>query len=299
MRAFIYDHYGYYFENEDDNEFDYQGWHFVLEDAGEKSEEEIVDLDNFIDEFTKLFPLLGVKIIKGRNGNYLSSDQSGNLILVAYKNGSINLHDIFKIHKVYLKNQNDEPYLISHLLSLWEEKIALVEEKIIPSLKIDDYYYQKIMVVVIFALGLSKNAIQYLSDIKEDYDDQIIPLTLAHRRLDSLAPKHVLDPLNLIIDSPIRDLSELFKSKVINSDQLIQYVSQNQYTSKEVSLLLSRILFSSQVFDLLEKQYLNRENIKNNLLYMYHHLNEELDNIIKIEHFFVKQYQIRPISWMH
>ena len=49
MRAYIFDQYGYYEDDEYASEFDYQGWHFKLEKT-DKSEDELKDLNEYVKE---------------------------------------------------------------------------------------------------------------------------------------------------------------------------------------------------------------------------------------------------------
>ena len=298
MRAFIFDQYGYY-PSIDDVEFDYEGWHFVLEAVNDLQEVDIEALDEFAISVCKNFKNAGVKIIKNRYQQYLSKDEKGNLILVAYKNYKFNINDLFKIHLQYNGTPSKTPYRISYLLSLWEEKISLIEEKIIPSFKIDDYFYFRVMVSTIHALGLGYNAIQYLAELKIDFNDEITPLTLTHRRLNSFEPKVMLDPLSFVLDSPVRDLAELFKAKVITVTELLNSLKQYSFSIKEISLLMARLLFPTTLFDLLEKHYSERVDVRNQILNYYHHLNEYVKELKYIEQYLVANYGIRPIAWLN
>ena len=47
MRAFIFDKYGYYEDDEFASEFDYQGWHFKLEKT-DRNEEELEELNEYV-----------------------------------------------------------------------------------------------------------------------------------------------------------------------------------------------------------------------------------------------------------
>lgn len=297
MQAFIYDLYGYY-PPYDEVEFDYQGWHFVLEATNDLQETDIQSLDEFASSIANIFPNAGVKIIKNRYDQYLSKDEKGNLILVAYKNVSFTLNDLSKIHQYFNGSNSKTPYLISYLMSLWEEKIALIEEKIIPSFKIDDYFYYRAMIAINHGLGLAYNALQYLAELKIDFNDEISPLTITHRRLYSFKAQSMLDPLSFVLDSPVRDLAELFKAKVITKEELLNSLKRYQFSIKDISLLMARILFPTPLFDLLEKHYSERIDVRNQILNYYYHLNDYIEKIKYIERYLVTNYGIRPISWL-
>ena len=297
MKSFIFDMYGYYSKDEG-HEFDLNGWHFCLESIKDLTESEVASLDEFVVALSSNFQNAGVKIIKNRNQTYISRDDKGEVVLVAYKIKDFPIQDLIKMHHIYEGIESKEPYKISYLIALWEEKVNSIKEKIIPSLKMDDYFYYKIMVSVINSIGLANNAIQYLAELKIDFDDEIIPLTLTHRRIKDLSTSSLFDPLNFVLDSPVRDLAEIYKEKIITSKELINLLGQYKIDVKQASLLLARILFPTTIFDLLEEHYLYRNDVKNKIMRYYHDLKEYIKEIKYIEKELVRRYGIRPITWL-
>ena len=241
---------------------------------------------------------MGAQIITNRKGTFISEDDYGKVILVATKKQKMRIQDIIKIHQHYVNSPSEIPYTTTYLSSLWEEKINSIEQKILPSIRVDDFAYQKIMVAAIYALGLAENALQYLTEIAIDYGKEISPLTLSHRRLESLDSHTVFDPLNLILDSPIRDIAEAWKYKVITTTELLQILPTYQLSIKEVSLLFARMLFPTRFFDLLEKHYGERVDVRKQILAYYREMNQDLLELKKVEQLLVKNYGIRPISWL-
>ena len=298
MRAFLFDQYGYYPPHEDDSEFELEGWTFKLEAIQDQKEEELQSLNDFLQRLMQLFPTMGAQIITNRKGTFISEDDYGKVILVATKKQKMRIQDIIKIHKHYVNSPSEIPYTTTYLSSLWEEKINSIEQKILPSIRVDDFAYQKIMVAAIYALGLAENALQYLTEIAIDYGKEISPLTLSHRRLESLDSHTVFDPLNLILDSPIRDIAEAWKYKVITTTELLQILPTYQLSIKEVSLLFARMLFPTRFFDLLEKHYGERVDVRKQILAYYREMNQDLLELKKVEQLLVKNYGIRPISWL-
>lgn len=298
MRAFLFDQYGYYPPHEDDSEFELEGWTFKLEAIQDQKEEELQSLNDFLQRLMQLFPTMGAQIITNRKGTFISEDDYGKVILVATKKQKMRIQDIIKIHQHYVNSPSEIPYTTTYLSSLWEEKINSIEQKILPSIRVDDFAYQKIMVAAIYALGLAENALQYLTEIAIDYGKEISPLTLSHRRLESLDSHTVFDPLNLILDSPIRDIAEAWKYKVITTTELLQILPTYQLSIKEVSLLFARMLFPTRFFDLLEKHYGERVDVRKQILAYYREMNEDLLELKKVEQLLVKNYGIRPISWL-
>ncbi len=298
MRAFLFDQYGYYPPHEDDSEFELEGWTFKLEAIQDQKEEELQSLNEFLQTLMQLFPTMGAQIITNRKGTFISEDDYGKVILVATKKQKMRIQDIIKIHQQYVNSPSEIPYTTTYLSSLWEEKINSIEQKILPSIRVDDFAYQKIMVAAIYALGLAENALQYLTEIAIDYGKEISPLTLSHRRLESLDSHMVFDPLNLILDSPIRDIAEAWKYKVITTTELLQILPTYQLSIKEVSLLFARMLFPTRFFDLLEKHYGERVDVRKQILAYYREMNQDLVELKKVEQLLVKNYGIRPISWL-
>ncbi len=298
MRAFLFDQYGYYPPHEDDSEFELEGWTFKLEAIQDQKEEELQSLNDFLQRLMQLFPTMGAQIITNRKGTFISEDDYGKVILVATKKQKMRIQDIIKIHQHYVNSPSEIPYTTTYLSSLWEEKINSIEQKILPSIRVDDFAYQKIMVAAIYALGLAENALQYLTEIAIDYGKEISPLTLSHRRLESLDSHTVFDPLNLILDSPIRDIAEAWKYKVITTTELLQILPTYQLSIKEVSLLFARMLFPTRFFDLLEKHYGERVDVRKQILAYYREMNQDLLELKKVEQLLVKNYGIRPISWL-
>lgn len=298
MRAFLFDQYGYYPSHEDDSEFELEGWTFKLEAIQDQKEEELQSLNDFLQTLMQLFPTMGAQIITNRKGTFISEDDYGKVILVATKKQKMRIQDIIKIHQHYVNSPSEIPYTTTYLSSLWEEKINSIEQKILPSIRVDDFAYQKIMVAAIYALGLAENALQYLTEIAIDYGKEISPLTLSHRRLESLDSHTVFDPLNLILDSPIRDIAEAWKYKVITTTELLQILPTYQLSIKEVSLLFARMLFPTRFFDLLEKHYGERVDVRKQILAYYREMNQDLLELKKVEQLLVKNYGIRPISWL-
>ena len=298
MRAFLFDQYGYYPPHEDDSEFELEGWTFKLEAIQDQKEEELQSLNDFLQRLMQLFPTMGAQIITNRKGTFISEDDYGKVILVATKKQKMRIQDIIKIHQHYVNSPSEIPYTTTYLSSLWEEKINSIEQKILPSIRVDDFAYQRIMVAAIYALGLAENALQYLTEIAIDYGKEISPLTLSHRRLESLDSHTVFDPLNLILDSPIRDIAEAWKYKVITTTELLQILPTYQLSIKEVSLLFARMLFPTRFFDLLEKHYGERVDVRKQILAYYREMNQDLLELKKVEQLLVKNYGIRPISWL-
>ncbi|MCH5171352.1 MAG: hypothetical protein J1F31_00735 [Erysipelotrichales bacterium] len=298
MRAYIFDKYGYYEEDEFATEFDFQGWHFKLEKI-DKTEQELADLNDYIKKLENIFYDSGVSIIKNRDGNFLSVADFGNCALVSVKDYSLTANDLLKMHTYFKNEEKEAKYTIKEMTKLWEDKLDLVEERILPSFKIDDYSYEKVMTTIIFSLGLAENALQYLAELALDYGDNIENLTLTHKRFYQFSSYEFFSPFNLIIDSPMRDLAELYKCEFIDNTRLLQLLASYNPTGKEVGLLLARILFPTPLFDLLDEYYVLRKDVKLQILEYKEKAPKKLEALKDLEKKLVKMYSIRPIKWMN
>ena len=298
MRAYIFDKYGYYEDDEFATEFDFQGWHFKLEKT-DKTEQELSDLNNYIKKLENIFYDSGVSIIKNRDGNFLSIADFGNCALVSVKDYSISANDLLKMHTYFKNEEKEAKYTIKEMAKLWEDKLDLVEERILPSFKIDDYSYEKVMTTIIFSLGLAENALQYLAELSLDYGDNIDNLTLTHKRFYKFSSYEFFSPFNLIIDSPMRDLAELYKSGFVDNTRLLQLLSNYNPSGKEVSLLLARILYPTPLFDLLDEYYDLKKDMKLQILEYKEKAPKLLEALKDLEKQLVKIYSIRPIKWMN
>ncbi|MCH5179680.1 MAG: hypothetical protein J1F32_00465 [Erysipelotrichales bacterium] len=298
MRAYIFDKYGYYEDDEFATEFDFQGWHFKLEKI-DKTEQELSDLNDYIKKLENLFYDSGVSIIKNRDGNFLSIADFGNCALVSVKDYSLNANDLLKMHTYFKNEEKDAKYTIKEMSKLWEDKLDLVEERILPSFKIDDYSYEKVMTTIIFSLGLAENALQYLAELSLDYGDNIENLTLAHKRFYEFSSYEFFSPFNLIVDSPMRDLAELYKSNLIDNTRLLQILTKYNPTPKEVGLLLARIIYPTPLFDLLDEYYVLKKDMKLKILEYKEKASKYLEAIKDLEKQLVQIYSIRPIKWMN
>ena len=102
----------------------------------------------------------------------------------------------------------------------------------------------------------------------------------------------------MIIDSPVRDFAELYKNEEISLEELISILTRYQFNSKDVTLLLARILYPTKFFDLLEKHYQKRDDITPDLNEYYENITFYIDKIKKIHSYLVNNYGIRKINWL-
>ena len=184
MRAFLYDKYGYYPDEEYSTSFTYQGWFFKLE-ISEKNDYELASLKKLLNDINNSFQNLGSDIVLTRDGHYVTTSEYGPVVLVAIKEGKVTIDTLFKMHQMFY-NQFQNQLTVSYLRNLWLNKINTIEERIIPSLPNDNKEFSSLYILSMYALGSADNAIQYLLDIIYYYGNEIKNTSLVHKRIDEL-----------------------------------------------------------------------------------------------------------------
>ena len=107
MQSFIFDYYGYNVSELVDNHFDYQGYRFVLISTTE-NESTISKLDEFLVSLRGNFDDDIVYFVKNRYNQYISLNDSTNILLLTYKLSSVSLDTLLKMHQIYFIYGNNE-----------------------------------------------------------------------------------------------------------------------------------------------------------------------------------------------
>lgn len=297
MDTFIFDKFGYRVDKEITKEFEIDNWVFKLE-ANQKNENELIELNNFIINVDETLFKRGVRIIPSRDNRLSVESEFSKVSLVAVNKFNISINDLLFMHRQYSSTNNVNYSSLSAIKEIWINKVDMIENKILPSLKIDNFLFEKINSLIIYSLGLGENAIEYIQDIILDFDEKIEEVTLSHKRFNKFDSYELLNPFNLIVDSPMRDIADLYNIDIINQNNLEQVLNSYNLSIKSASLLFSRILFPSFLFDLLEEQYVTRGDIRKELLDYYNNLEVKIDKIKYIHKYLVDRYGIRPLNWL-
>lgn len=140
------------------------------------------------------------------------------------------------------KNKND---YIEYQINLIGNKYKILKKSI--------YYY----------LGLGENAIELLNITKPSN----IKMYYSHKRIDKSSTSFDLyNPLNIIIDTKVRDIAEylkhnFFKGEDIEKD-LEYYLKTENLNPMEHILFFSRLLYPTYFYDLIEKIIRNEKEEK-------------------------------------
>lgn len=297
MRDFIFDQYGYYYSDSDASEFEFKGYEFKVM-AHSLTENDLINMEEYIQYlYSKLNINPHCHIVKNRAGLYGVESKYGTVSLVSCLKKDYKLDNLISFQHLEI-NELSKPYTISNLSTLWEEKLNLIEEKCVPYLKIDDFTYPIILKETIFAIGLCSNAIEYLTDMKEDYGNEVKNLCYAHKRLYDLTSFDLFNPFNIVIDSPTRDLAFLYKEKTINLNELISIIDYYKLDQMEISLLMARALFPTATFDILEDYFALKKDIKLSIVKKHKKTKREVNLLVELHKRLVEKYKIRPIEWL-
>lgn len=170
------------------------------------------------------------------------------LFKVIVEDKTIELDDIF-----YFANNTENILLDSisrtNWKQLWETKIDYFEYQMLHVLK----KYPLLNNTMDYYIGLSENALEYLNYINMELGS----ICVCHKRLGVNSNLFDLyNPLNLIVDYKVRDISEYLKDSYFNDINCNVIINKifNRYIFDRTNLLLfiTRLLFPSYYFDLFE-----------------------------------------------
>lgn len=210
--------------------------------------------DRNINDITSLFLLsnylLSNKImvhqfIFNKMGSFLTFYNDNNYVLfrvnISY-NRIVNINDIISFN-IPINSINYPSLVKSDWYNLWTKKIDYLEEQVNHIENTEPFLIESIN----YFIGLGENAISYLKNIRANSQ-----LVISHRRVrnnDTLLEFY--NPLNLVIDYKVRDITEYFKDMFINNylnkGLLIQYMNYLEYQDYE--LFYARMVFPTYYFD--------------------------------------------------
>ena len=173
-------------------------------------------------------------------------------------NKQIDINDIFYIQNNTVNIKCNKSLIRNNLILLWENKIDFYERKI-SDLNRKELIYNSID----YYIGLGENAISYLINNNAKINNYV----LSHIRINILRGSlDFYNPINYVIDNRTRDFSEyikdLFMIDKIDKTLLFTYLNYMNFTRDEYILLISRMLYPSYYFDLIDRIIFNNENEK-------------------------------------
>ena len=228
MKSFLFERYGYYPDNLDNNSFDYKGYIFNLT-MTDLSEEEIKELDEVSKSLYNLYNE-GCIIIKNRSNNYLSFDGEKHYVLWTCKKGNKSIKDLINMHNYFHNNLTLEKIDLNELFNLWEEKFEFIETRVISTLRSDDYDYNMILEGIYFAFGLAENALEYLK--VGNYDVAVLDIMMP--KMDGISVLKQIRANGNNIPVLILTAKSETDDKVLGLDSGANYYLTKPFDSKEL-----------------------------------------------------------------
>jgi hypothetical protein len=224
------------------------------------TEEKLIFLNKFILTNNRFHSL-----IKNRYSRFLSSFNNSFYILMKVRirtNRLVVLDDALKNNLIL--STIDERTL--NWTRLWKEKVDQVELYINKvNLEINN------LAIINYFLNLSDLAINYFNEhIRTD----LVPLTLCHKRMSvNLDLYGYYSVVDVVFDHYMRDVAEFIKCDIYSDKMLDINKYKSIEGSRDIHLLISRLLFPTYFFDIFDDYVLNNKSFDN---FYKHFLNLEL-----------------------
>ncbi len=219
------------------------------------------------------------------------------ILLRAPKNNRFNINDIY--NPTYCPKEASNLKLLNHSSwnNLWSSKIDYFEYQ-------KDYIkikYKILYQTLDYFIGLGENAISYFnatnSYLTKEFNDTLV---LSRRRVN-LSNLSFYNPLNIVIDNKARDSAEYLKYLFITDDYtydfLDEFLTNLNYSTYQYGLLIARLLFPSQYFDIYEK--IINETLKEKEIINVLKRTDEYEKFLRyIYNFINKKKPILKIDWL-
>lgn len=205
------------------------------------------------------------QMILNSNNELITKINNKNYILMQVfndENRKITLEDIKKLSNVRIAN-NYIHIKRNNWHELWTKKIDYIEYQIDQN----KYKYKDFSSNMDYFIGLTENAIQLLTKKNNER------LYISHQRINTvMRVKELYNPLNIVLDSRTRDISEYFKDLLFKKndieEEIFNYLKSSNLDKEELELFFIRFLYLTRYFDLFDKVLLNiyNENIEQEIV---------------------------------
>ena len=286
MKTFLFEQYGYYPSSFDNNEFELEGYKFKLLQT-RFSEEDVLQMQYPIEVLKDSFYRWGPFIIKNKYDKYVSTYENENYILVAIYKINIGNNYIKKMHQTFYKN--DECIELNKTLEVWQKRVENIEKNLSSYISVEEPCGKDIINEAMFYIGLSTNAMQYLSDVIGDLGEKLYGVTIAHKRFNNFESFDFLNPMNFIIDTPCRDLCFMIQNELMTMEEFSKTLNEYNLDIKSARVLMAKIMYRCDFFDCLENKKVKSSNFN---------IEKEMNKIKKAYSLLKNKYQIRPIDWL-
>ena len=212
-----------------------------------------------------------------------------------YDNEKISVNDILKNYNIIDENQYSS-LSRTNWYELWTKKIDYIlyqREHIRGKYNIIDEYLD-------YYIGLAEVAISYYKATVNTYNKKG-SVVLSHRRIRNALKKEYYNVDDLIIDYPVRTLSEYLKYKFFNDNInmkdlsiIFLKINYDEYLNR---LLFSRMLFPSYFFDIYER-VVNDDYSQKELITIVKKIKKYEEFLKNIFYFINKKTRIPTIDWL-
>ena len=196
------------------------------------------------------------------NGLMLSRKISVNKIIRNVFNQIITHHEDKNYVLIMINYEYNEKFAIKFINAFFDKSLNILKRNNwgkLWSIKVDYIEYQLVHIKnqfpiinesVNYYIGLAENAISYFNML----DLSNTPLYISHRRINK---ENIYNPLELVIDYKVRDISEYIKSNFFNKkmtiDDIKKYLNELNLDKIDYILLYVRLLYPSYYFDIYEE----------------------------------------------
>lgn len=230
------------------------------------------------------------EIILNKNNQIITNINKINYLLMKtnVESRNINIRDILLFRKYYIINNSPTNKLTWGML--WSNKVDYLEEQ---AYKLDDSDLE-LKSMLYYYIGMAESSIGYFNNNKKN-----ATLCISHKRiLKEYTLIDLYNPLNFIVDYNVRDLSEYIKeNSETKENEILTTLNQVEIAKDESILLVSRLLFPTYYFDILQK-YLLGEITKEVFEFNSNKMSTINSTLIKFVLKIIESNQIEKIEWL-
>lgn len=269
------------YQNKEKYYFEVDKQNYIIEECN-RSLEELYELYN-LEFYLYNYQIFLHQIVLNKHNEMITEINNKKYILLkVYINNKekISIDSINRLSNIEILNKYNF-IKRNNWHELWTKKIDYIEYLI----EENKYKYKELSCNIDYFIGLTENAIQLFNKINNE------KLYISHFRINSnMRVEDLYDPLNIVLDTKIRDICEFFKDVFFKKnnidDELLKYIDDNINNSNDLNLLFIRLLYITKYFDIFDMFFLNnRDNMQKNI-------NIIINQIEKYELFLRKIYYI-------
>ena len=286
MIEFVREKYGFYPDSIENDEFDYNGKKYKLCLIGDNLNFE--NIETSVSYLKSYFGQDCVSLIATRDGNFTCVCEGHKYIMICcFNNEAISDDKLNYFHNI---NSGENVVNLNNVLKSWISIHETLETNGVNDIEADGYLHKNAIKIFFYGIGMLKNAIQYLKDLIDDYGVNIYKVSLTHKRINSRRAIEFYNPLNIVVDSPMRDFVQLYMAEELELDQFIKLINYYGTDKQEASYLMARLLNPTYLFDDIFNFLPDKKAMRN--------IEKELIKIKKVYLYLRYTFNIKIINWL-